>query len=287
VAYEVGPIARPEAVNFVESLPKTRSGKIMRRVLRARALGMPEQSRLLRAQALEMQERIESHFWLKDQRYYALGLDGRKRQIPSITSNAGHLLYARSAPLVSAGRLERRLMSDDMYSGWGIRAFSERHPAYNPLSYHNGTVWPHDNSLIVMGLCNYNFKRSAERVFTDLYEAALHFPYYRLPELFCGMLRQPNDSPVHYPVACTPQAWAAASGFMMLQGLLGIHADAPRRRLSIENPVLPRVMGDLMIHDMRVGKARVTLRVARQNERTFVNVVEQSGEPVRVTIEWE
>lgn len=252
-----------------------------------RILGMAERSRQLRAQAQELQARIEEKFWMRGERYYALALDGRKRQIPSVTSNAAHLLYSRVVTPANAVKVERGLMSEDMYSGWGIRTFSSRHSAYNPLSYHNGSVWPHDNAMALMGLCHYNLKRSAERIFSDLYEAALHFQYYRLPELFCGMSRQPNDSPVHYPVACTPQAWAAASFFMMLQGLLGIRPDAPRNHLIISNPRLPRAIGDLTISDMRVGQARLTLRFTRQNDRTFVNVVEQTGSPVKVTVEWE
>lgn len=252
-----------------------------------RALGMTEKSRRMRAAAQEMQQLIEEKFWMRDQRYYALALDGRKRQIPSITSDPAHLLFSRAVSPMNAVKVERVLMSDDMYSGWGIRTFSSRHSAYNPLSYHNGSVWPHDNAIALVGLCNYNLKRSAERIFTDLYHAALHFQYNRLPELFCGMTRQPSDSPVHYPVACTPQAWAAASFFHMIQGLIGIRPDAARNHLVISNPRLPQVLSDLTIHNMRVGKGRVSLRVSRQGDRTFVNVVEQSGEAVKVTVEWE
>jgi glycogen debranching enzyme len=252
-----------------------------------RVLGQTMKSRKLREEAQKLQAQIESRFWLKDEKFYALALDGRKRPLNSLTSNPAHLLYSKAVSQASAQRVERTLMSDEMYSGWGIRTFSARHSAYNPLSYHNGSVWPHDNSIAIMGLCNYNLKNSAERTFADIYSACLHFQYYRLPELYCGMTRQPNDSPVHYPVACTPQAWAAATFPLMLQGLLGIRPDAPRGRLHIENPRLPHVLNDLTIHNMRVGNSRVTLHVTRQNERTFVNVIEQSGDPVRVTIEWD
>jgi len=252
-----------------------------------RALNRADDSRRLKQQAQELQSRIEAAFWMKDEKFYALALDGRKRPMKSITSNPTHLLMNHAISAASAARVERRIMADDMYSGWGMRTFSSRHSAYNPLSYHNGSVWPHDNAMALLGLCNYNLKKSAERIFTDLYDASLHFQYYRLPELFCGMVRQPNDSPVHYPVACTPQAWAAASFFLKLQGLVGIKPDAPRGRLHITNPRLPGLMGELTIRNMRVGNSRVTLHVTRQNERTFVNVLEHSGDPVKVTIEWD
>lgn len=250
-----------------------------------REFGMQERARQLRAQAQAVQSRIEERFWMKDKRYYALALDGRKRIVPSIASNPGHLLYSKAVANSNASRVEQRLMSDDMYSGWGVRTFSSKNPAFNPLSYHNGSVWPHDNSIIAAGLCNYGYKRSAERIFNTLYEACLNLPYYRLPELFCGMARKPNDWLVQYPVACTPQAWAAATFFLILQGLIGVRPDAPHRRLYIENPRLPAQTADLMIHDMRIGQSRVTLRITRHNDRTFVNVVEQTGEPIRVTIE--
>jgi glycogen debranching enzyme len=251
-----------------------------------RALGNTERSRQLRAQADRLKEQIEEKFYLKSEKFYAIALDGRKRPMHSVTSNPAHLLMCNVVSQAAAQRVERRLMAEDMYSGWGIRTFSARHSAYNPLSYHNGSVWPHDNAMALLGLCNYNLKNSAERTFSDIYAACLHFQYYRMPELYCGMPRRPNDSPVHYPVACTPQAWAAATFFMMLQGLLGIRPDAPRGRLTISNPRLPHILNDLTIHNMRVGNGRVTLHVTRQGERTFVNVVEHSGEPVRVTIEW-
>jgi glycogen debranching enzyme len=252
-----------------------------------RSLGMQEKARQMRAAALQIQSAIEEHFWMRDDRYYALGLDGRKRKIPTITSNPGHLLYSRAVTQTNAARMDRRMMAEDMYSGWGIRTLSSTHAAFNPLSYHNGSVWPHDNSIIAMGLCHYNLKRSAERIFLNLFESCMHFKYYRLPELFCGMTRQPNDSPVHYPVACTPQAWAAASFFLILQGLIGVRPDAPQRRLYIENPHLPQSIDELTINNMRIGNSRISLRVTRNGERTFVNVVEQSGDPIRVTIEWE
>ncbi|MGI8908413.1 MAG: amylo-alpha-1,6-glucosidase [Candidatus Sumerlaeaceae bacterium] len=252
-----------------------------------RALGQADKSRKLREEAETLKALIEDRFWIKSEKFYALALDGRKRPMHSVTSNPAHLLMCNVVSQAAAQRVERRLMADDMYSGWGIRTFSARHSAYNPLSYHNGSVWPHDNAMAMLGLCNYNLKQSAERTFSDIYSACLHFQYYRLPELYCGMTRQPNDSPVHYPVACTPQAWAAATFPMMLQGLIGIRPDAPRGRLTISNPRLPHVLGELTIHNMRVGNGRVTLHIARQNERTFVNVVEHSGDPIRVTIEWD
>lgn len=252
-----------------------------------RDLGYSDRARELKSEAQAMQRQIDEVFWMKEERFYALALDAKKRQIPSVTSNPGHLLWSRALTPGDAAKIERRLLADDMFSGWGIRSMSSRHAAYNPLSYHNGSVWPHDNSLAAKGMCYYNLKWSAERVFTALYEASLHFQYYRLPELFCGMTRIAGDSPVHYPVACTPQAWAAASFPMILQGLLGLKPDAPRHHLRIENPHLPALIGDMTIRDMRVGESRVTLHVTRQNERTFVNIVEQTGEPLRVTIEWQ
>lgn len=250
-----------------------------------RDLKLTHEARRLRAEALKIYQKIAEDFWMRRERFYAAALDGQKNRVDSVTSNPGHLLFSRAVGNSQAQLLADRLASDDMYSGWGIRTLSAKQNAYNPLSYHNGSVWPHDNALIAFGLCNYALKVMADRVFTSLYEACPHFAYHRLPELFCGMARKPNDTPVHFPVACSPQAWASGAFFMMLQGLIGIEPDAVHHRLFVRRPRLPSVISELMVHDMRIGASTLTLKMTRQNDRTSVAVVDRTGEPIQVIME--
>jgi glycogen debranching enzyme len=174
-----------------------------------------------------------------------------------------------------------------MCCGWGIRTLSARHPVFNPMSYHDGSIWPHDNALIVMGLSHYGLSGTALPVVTAAQDAAATARLNRLPELYCGMNRSGASQPVQYPVSCSPQAWASGALFLMYQGVLGILADAPAGALHIRNPVLPMSLAELTITNLRVGSGRVSLHFGRRASQTIVNVleVESRAEPLRVQVE--
>jgi len=176
-------------------------------------------------------------------------------------------------------------LRDDMFSGWGWRTMSRDERVFNPLSYHRGSVWPHDNSLTAHGMALYEFREPANQLFTALYQAALNFRDYRLPELFCGIERREHDEPVQYPVSCSPQAWASGAMFLMLRACLGIYPDAPRRTLRIVNPHLPEWMSEVTLRGMRVGSSRVSLHFTRTGEGCFVAVTETRGNPLALHID--
>ncbi|HSS98110.1 MAG TPA: glycogen debranching N-terminal domain-containing protein, partial [Terriglobales bacterium] len=186
----------------------------------------------LMEEATALAKRLES-YWMGDSAYYAIALDNQKKPVKIISSNPGHLLFSRAVPKDKAHSIVKRLMQPDMFSGWGWRTLSEAEPTFNPLSYHRGSVWPHDNSLIAHGMVLNDFREPAIKVMTSLFEAALHFHDYRLPELFCGVQRREQDEPVQYPVSCSPQAWASGTWFLMLTSILGIRPSAAQKELNI------------------------------------------------------
>ncbi|HEU4697578.1 MAG TPA: glycogen debranching N-terminal domain-containing protein [Gemmatimonadales bacterium] len=250
-----------------------------------RVFGLPAEAERLRAEAARLRARIERHFWLDDLGTFALALDGAKRPLPTVTSNAGHLLWSRVPTPAQAARMTDQLLGPDMFSGWGIRTLSARHPAYNPMSYHDGSVWPHDNAIIVLGLAHNGFAERAHPVVRGLHEAAARDEAQRLPELFCGIPRGYATRPVAYPVSCSPQAWASGAMFMMLQAMLGLFPEAPARVLHVRNPVLPDFLCELTVADLQVGGSRVALQFRRHQDRTLCNLLGISGAPLQVRIE--
>jgi len=238
----------------------------------------------LKKEAAELAKRLDKAYWMADRNFFAMALDGEKQQLKCIASNPGHLLFSRAVNRKRARTIVTRLMREDMFSGWGWRTLSEEEPTFNPLSYHRGSVWPHDNSLIAHGMALNEFRKPAIQVFTALFEAALNFRNYRLPELFCGVQRREHDEPVHYPVSCSPQAWASGSWFLMLTSVLGIRPSAPRGELNIINPELPEWLDYLRIRNLRIGNSRVGLDFSRHRDRTFCNVVEVEGERLLVNV---
>ena len=249
-----------------------------------RALGRPGRAASLEAEAGELREAFNEVFWMPEEDTFALALDGRKRQVRSITSNPGHCLYCG---IVDADRVQsvaHRLLDREMFSGWGVRTLSSRSPAYNPMSYHNGSVWPHDNAIIAAGFKRCGLSKETQTVATALFEAALESPDSRLPELFCGFDREEGRAYVRYPVACSPQAWAAAAPFLILQALLGISAEAPAELLTVQEPALPDVTDHLRLDDMRVGDSHVSLDFAKTDSTTACTLLEQP-EHIRVSIE--
>lgn len=257
-----------------------------RRVARLyRALGRHDEAARLLADAQALARRIDERYWMEERGAFALALDGAGRQVDAITSNPGHLLFSRAVAEARARQVTGSLLSPAMWSGWGIRTLAKGQSAYNPLSYHNGTVWPHDNALAAMGMASYGMTRSAVRVLDGLWAAAQHFRHLRLPELFCGLDRQAGQFPVHYPVACSPQAWASGALILLLRACLGLFPDAPRRTLHIASPVLPEWLEHLTLHGVRVGPARATLEFTRNRTGTFVAVGEVEGGPLHVRID--
>ena len=180
--------------------------------------------------------------------------------------------------------LAKRLLAPDMFSGWGIRTMSKAAAAYNPMSYHNGSVWPHDNALIAAGLKRYGFARSTNRVATALFDAAVQADYLRLPELFCGFTRRTPNRPVSYPIACSPQAWAAGSPFLMLQSILGISARAHENLLTVNLPHLPTWLNTVEVRNLSVGESRISMVFRREGEITSFSLLSREGD-VRVVME--
>ncbi|MFL6301625.1 MAG: glycogen debranching N-terminal domain-containing protein [Terriglobales bacterium] len=238
----------------------------------------------LKREATELQRRFEKVFWMPKQNFYAMALDKDKKQVQVINSNAGHLLFCRIVSKERARTITQRFMAEDMFSGWGWRTLASSEPVFNPLSYHRGSVWPHDNSLIAHGMALNEMRSGAIRCLTSLYQASVNFRDYRLPELFCGVQRGEYDEPVHYPVSCSPQAWASGAMFLMLTSVLGIRPSAQKRELNIVNPVLPPWLEFLYLRNMRIGNSRVGLDFTRRGERTFCNVVDLEGDKLMVNV---
>ena len=216
--------------------------------------------------------------------FYAMALDADKKPLEVIASNPGHLLFTRILTRGARRDHHARLMRDDMFNGWGWRTMSHDERVFNPLSYHRGSVWPHDNSLIAHGMALNEMRGACEPALTTLFQAALNFRDYRLPELFCGVQRRENDEPVQYPVSCSPQAWASGAMFLLLTSVLGIRPSAQRKELNIVNPALPEWLDHLHIRNLRIGNSRVGLDFTRRGERTFCNVVDVEGDKLLVNV---
>jgi glycogen debranching enzyme len=235
----------------------------------------PLAERLAR-EAGELRRKFELKFWLDDEQFYAQALDRVKTPIPSVTSNPAHCLWAGIVDPERAEILRDRLLGPDMFSGWGIRTLSSRSPHYNPMSYHNGTVWPHDNSIAVAGLRRYRHTDAASQVIDGVMEAGFRMPHYRLPELFCGFRRDQrfNNGPAEYLVSCNPQAWGAGAAFHLLQTALGIVPDSTAGRVYI-NPVPFGQLRNVEVRGMRVGGGRLSFNVSYNGGRPHVEVVEK------------
>jgi glycogen debranching enzyme len=231
----------------------------------------------LAARGEELRARIEGALWSDDLGMYVLALDGDKRRCEVRASNAGHLLFTGTASPARAAAVARSLLAPDLFSGWGVRTLSERERRYNPMSYHNGSVWPHDSALVAAGLARYGMKDEAMRIFAGLFEASLFVDLHRLPELFCGFPRRAGEGPTRYPVACLPQAWAAGAPFLLLQGGLGLSVDGARGRLALERPQLPAFLDEVRLRDLAVGAGRVDLVLVRHGDDVGVNVTRRQG----------
>jgi glycogen debranching enzyme len=239
-------------------------------------LGRKDAARSLRMKAQALFERFNAVFWDEDSGFYACALDGDKRKVLTVASNPGHCLWSGIVPPDRAGKVVQRLMAPDMWSGWGIRTLSADHPAYNPFSYQNGSVWPHDNSLIALGFRRYGFAAEAARVVHDVSRAGSYFMQHQMPELYAGRQRDAVSFPVQYLGANVPQAWAAGSAFFFLQAILGLRPDALANRLYVD-PALPDWLPDIGVTDLRVGKQKFDIRFWREGIATRWDVVK--GDP--------
>lgn len=255
-----------------------------RRMARLAAMrGDVELATRLDADADQLATRFEEAFWIEDRRYYAMALDRDKRQSDAIASNAGHCLWSGMVSPERARDVVEQLLRPAMFSGWGIRTYAADQPGYNPIGYHTGTVWPHDASIIAAGFKRYGFDDASNKVVGHMMEAAQGFQDYRLPELFCGFDRSDAHTPVPYPVACSPQAWAAGSSFLFLETMLGLRAHAERKELELLHPHLPDWLGKVTLTDLRVGDASVDLLFHRWRGTTSAEVLRKVGD-VAVTI---
>jgi len=274
------PLAAPIAVVEVQGYVI----RALRRVARLLELeGEGHSADELRSRASATEAALQ-RFWLEDAGGYAIGLDGSKRPGSCLTSNQGHLLWAGAVSAERAERVCGMLMSDAMFSGWGIRTLGEGHPAFNPVGYHTGTVWPHDNALIAHGLRRYGFDEEFTRVFEALLEAASQFNDYRLPELFGGNVRTLYESPVPYPVACAPQAWAAGAIPYLLKWGLGLSPDGLNGRLRVIRPSLPHWLGRVEVSGLRVAGATIDLCFERTGQQVTLTDARIDGD-IEVVLE--
>lgn len=249
-----------------------------------RILGNVDHCCELEVQAEALRTKFEEQFWCSDLGIYALALDGGKRPCRVRTSNAGHALYTGISSPERARQVARQLMSPDFFTGWGIRTVAMAEARYNPLSYHNGSVWPHDNSIIANGMAKFGLKKMAGDILLALLDVSGEVELHRLPELFCGLKRRPTEGPTLYPVACSPQAWAAAAPFLILEGCLGISVQADRGRVVFDRPFLPEGIPQLFIRNLRCGTASIDLALERRNDSVLVHCESKPEDLEIVTI---
>lgn len=243
----------------------------------ASALGKKETGAVLLRQAEVLKQRFHQAFWSDHLSSYALALDGEKRPCLVKTSNPGHCLFTEIVGDRHAGRLVQSLVEKDLFSGWGIRTVAADQARYSPMSYHNGSVWPHDNAIIAMGLARYGHTDAAVKILRALFDASQYFDLHRLPELFCGFERRPGQGPSLYPVACSPQAWSAASVFLLLAACLGLTVRATEHRIVFHRPLLPEFLREVHLRHLRVGAMSVDLVLTRSKDTVRVEALRNEG----------
>ncbi len=269
--YAEGPIALCEVQAYVYGAKRHAS-------LLAAALGAEAEAGRLQAQADALRENFESKFWCEELSVYALALDGAKQPCRVVSSNSGQVLLTGIAGAERAARVAQTLLSPACFSGWGIRTLGLSEPHYNPMSYHNGSVWPHDNGLIALGLARYGHVRPAANIFSAMFDAASYMDLRRLPELFCGFRRRQHNAPTQYPVACSPQAWASATMFALLQATLGLKLSESSGEISFYRPVLPDFLDRLHLRNLRLSKASVDVLLQRHGPDVTVTQTRRDGD---------
>jgi glycogen debranching enzyme len=244
----------------------------------AERLGWRDRARDLNAAARKLAERFDASFWCPEIGTYALALAGDKEPCRVRSSNAGQVLFTGIAKPKRAIKVAEGLMRPQFFSGWGIRTIANTEARYNPMSYHNGSIWPHDNALISLGLARYGLKRSVERVFKGLFDAATYMDLRRLPELFCGFQRGRGRGPTHYPVACSPQAWASATPFTLIEASLGLQFDPIANEIRLHNPRLPPFLDWVVLRNLRLKQSSVDLKIRRHANDVSVEILERRGQ---------
>ena len=271
-----GPIALCEVQGYVYAARRAAASI-------ARRIGHTAFADRMTVEADRLRSAFNAAFWIEELGTYAIALDGAKRPCRVRSSNAGHLLISGIVPEDRAARVIAGLMSRNFFSGWGVRTIPMGEARYNPMAYHNGSVWPHDNALIALGCARYGFKDEAARIFGGLFDASLYADLRRLPELFCGFARQRGEGPVRYPVACSPQAWAAATLPSLLQATLGLRFDPFTVTVHFERPRLPPFLDEVTLYNLAVGGGQVTVHLQRVGTEVALNVIERIG-PIKVQL---
>src|SRR5262249_51912860 len=266
-----GPIALCEVQGYVYEAKR-------RAAATAAALGKIERANRLDREGEQLRAAFEEHFWCEELSTYALALDGTKQPCRVRSSNAGHCLFTGIALPERARRVADLLLAQDLFSGWGIRTLSQTEVRYNPMSYHNGSVWPHANGIIPSGFSRYGFNDLVCAPFGALFEASVEMDAHRLPELFCGFRRRQGEGPTLYPVACSPQAWASGVVFHLVQACVRLSVDADERRLNIRNAVLPSFLTHLKLLDVELPFGKIDLLFEQQPLDVSVTVLRKEGE---------
>jgi glycogen debranching enzyme len=270
------PIALAEVQGYVHDA-KRRMARLARR------RGETDLAVRLEREADELRRKFDAAFWVADRGFYAMALDGAKGQMDALASNVGQALWGGIVDPARASAVVSTLSGGALDSGWGVRTYGAGQPGYNPLGYHTGSVWPHDNALIVAGIKRYGFDLEASALAGQIFEAAQRFPDLRLPELYCGFDRRDVGVPVPYPVACSPQAWSAAASLLLVRTMFGARANASERTLELVRPHLPTWLGKLTVTNLRIGDASVDLLFHRWRGTTSAEVLRKSGD-IEVTI---
>lgn len=271
-----GPIALVEVQGYVYAAKRLAARC-------ASELGHLAMASALDEQASSLAARFEEAFWCPAIDSYALALDGEKRPCAVRTSNAGQVLFTGIARSDRAAKVTAELLRPSFFTGWGIRTVGSEEPRYNPMSYHNGSIWPHDNALIALGFARYGQKHAVQRIFTGLFNAATYMDFYRLPELFCGFRRGRGQGPTLYPVACSPQAWSCVTPFALIAASLGLEFEPAAREIRLRNPRLPEFLDEVVISDLRLGATTIDLSVRRHGEDVSLQLIRSQGE-VQVSV---
>ncbi len=246
-------------------------------------LGDVERSERISQEARELKERFNERFWMEDEGFFAMALDGEKRQVKTVCSTVGHALWARIIADEYVPAVVKRLMAPDMFTGWGLRTMSKEAQAYNPVSFYNGAVWPFDTAIIANGLKKLGYVQESNRLAWGLVETAVAHEYSRLPELICGFTREAINRPVAFPMACAPDSGSAGALFLVFQSMLGIYAQADENVVYVHNPVLPKWLGEVSLSNVRVGRTTMRLRFRRSGSQTNFAVLDKQG-PGRIVV---
>jgi glycogen debranching enzyme len=271
-----GPIALVEVQGYVYAA-KTAAARL------AGAMGHRDLAEGLEKEAARLRDAFEDRFWTEEKGTYALALDGKKRQCRVRSSNAGHCLFTGIADPPRARKVVNQIMRDDFFSGWGIRTVAATEARYNPMSYHNGSVWPHDNAFVAAGMIRYGAVDPFMRLFAALFDASLFMDGSRLPELFCGFKRREEEGPTLYPVACYPQAWASGASFLFLQACLGLSFEIDRNAVVFNHPHLPSFLQWVQIRDLAFQDSKVDLLLGRYNGDVVLRLLRKDG-PAKVVV---